>query len=226
MVFGSFGNVLIARVPKGESIIRPSSHCPKCKTAIKPYHNIPVLSWLFLKGSCAYCGEKISAQYPIVELFSGIIFAAIYLKMGVSVFTLFAALSFFLLLTLSAMDIEHKAVPDSINLPALILALFSTPYLLGNIQNAIFMAGAMALLRFFVSWIFKKEAMGEADIIVAATMGALLGIENTLVAVFLGSLISLPFAIYAKFRDTAPEIPFIPFLAFGAFIVFVFGSPF
>jgi len=226
MIFGSFGNVLISRIPKGESIVKPSSRCPNCKTSIKPYHNIPILSWLFLRGSCAYCGEKISYQYPLIELLSGLIFAAVYVKTGITIFALFMAFSFFLLLVLSTIDIEYKAVPDSINLPALIFALFSSAYLFENIQNAIFIAGAMALLRFFVSWIFKKEAMGEADIIVGATMGALLGVENTLFAIFAASLISLPFALYAKFKDKEPEIPFIPFLASGAFMVFVFGGLF
>lgn len=224
MVFGSFGNVLIARVPKGESIITPSSRCPKCQTPIKFYHNIPVFSWLFLGGKCAYCGEKISMQYPLIELMSGAIFAFVYLKMGVSIFAFFTALSFFLLLVLLVIDIEYKMVPDSINLPALIFALFSTPYFLESIEDAIFLAGAMALLRFFVSWIFKKEAMGEADVIVAATMGALLGVEGSLVAIFVASVVSLPFALYAKFKDSAPEIPFIPFLAIGTFLVFILGS--
>lgn len=224
MVFGSFGNVLIARVPKGESVVTPSSKCPKCQTPIKFYHNIPIFSWIFLGGKCAYCGEKISIQYPLIELVSGAIFAIVYLKMGVSVFAFFTALSFFLLLILLVIDIEYKMVPDSINLPALIFALFSTPYFLNSIEDAIFLAGAMALLRFFVSWIFKKEAMGEADVIVAATMGALLGIEGSLVAIFVAGVVSLPFAIYAKFKDSTPEIPFIPFLAGGTFLVFILGS--
>lgn len=226
MVFGSFGNVLIARVPRGESIVKPGSRCPSCKTPIKPYHNIPILSWLMLRGKCAACGETIAPRYPLVEAAGGLIFAAVYLKAGMTLFAFLAALAFLLLMVLAVIDLEHKAVPDSINLPALLLALGSTPFFLANLEAAVFMAGALALLRFFVSWIFQKEAMGEADIIVAATMGALLGIGQTLLAVFLASLISLPFALAARIKGRDPEIPFIPFLALGAFLTYCLGGYF
>lgn len=224
MVFGSFGNVLIARVPKGESIITPGSRCPKCDTAIKPYHNIPVFSWLWLRGRCASCGEAISPVYPLVELGTGIIFLSVYLKVGVSVFALDAALAFFLLFVLSMIDLEYKAVPDHINLPAFFVALLATPFFLHNLENALLIAGGMAMLRFSVSWILRKEAMGEADIIVGGTMGALLGMEQTLLAVFVASLISMPFALVGRFRGSEPEIPFIPFLALGAWLVYLFGK--
>ncbi len=221
LVMGSFGNVLIARLPKGESIVRPGSHCPKCQTPIKPWHNIPVLSWLLLRGRCAACGEAISIRYPLVELASGVIFAAIWWKSGASLFSIMAAMSFFLLFILSIIDLEYTAVPDHVNLPALLFALASTPYFFLNFENALLLAGGMALLRFFVSWIFQKEAMGEGDVIVAATMGALLGVQGALVAIFVGSVISLPVALYARFKGRDPEIPFIPYLAAGALIVYL-----
>jgi len=224
MVFGSFGNVLISRVPKGESIITPGSHCPKCLTPIKVYHNIPLFSWLWLRGRCAACGEKISPIYPLVELGTGVIFLSVYWKVGISLFALDAALAFFLLFVLSMIDLEHKAVPDHINLPAFFIALLASPFFLHNLENALLIAGGMAMLRFAVSWALRKEAMGEADIIVGGTMGALLGVEQTLMAIFAASLISLPFALVGRFRGEEPEIPFIPFLALGSWLVYLFGS--
>lgn len=224
MVFGSFGNVLIARVPKGESIVKPGSRCPKCKSPVKPYHNIPVFSWLWLRGRCAACGGAISPLYPLVELGTGIIFVSVYFTAGISVFALAAALALFLLFVLSMIDLEYKAVPDHINLPAFFIALLATPFFLHNLENALLIAGGMALLRFTVSWLLGKEAMGEADIIVGGTMGALLGVEQTLLAIFTASLISLPFALIGRLRGSEPEIPFIPFLALAAWLVYLFGS--
>jgi len=223
-VFGSFGNVLIARVPKGESIVKPGSHCPVCLARIRFYHNIPILSWLFLRGRCADCGAAISIRYPMVEGVSGALFALVCLVNGVNIFALFAALTLFLLLVLAFIDLEYKAVPDSINLPALILALMSSPFFLQNLEHAVLLAGGMALLRFFVSWIFQKEAMGEADIIVGATMGALLGISGTLVALFAASLFALPVAIYGAIKGKDPEIPFIPFLVLATVLVYFLGG--
>lgn len=224
MVFGSFGNVLISRIPKGESIVSPGSRCPGCHTPIKPYHNIPLLSWLWLKGRCAACGSPISPIYPLVEVGTGIIFAAVYFKSGISVFALATALAFFLLFVLAVIDLEYKAVPDHINLPAFFLALFSSAFFWESLEHALLIAGGMAMLRFAVSWVFQKEAMGEADIIVGATMGALLGIEQTLAAIFLASLLSLPVALVGRFRGKDPELPFIPFLALAAWLVYLFGA--
>jgi leader peptidase (prepilin peptidase)/N-methyltransferase len=223
-VFGSFGNVLIARVPKGENIVKPASHCPACQTPIKPWHNIPLLSWIWLRGKCAACGAPISLRYPLVEGASGVLFVAVFWAEGLSIFALFTALSFFLLLVLAAIDLEYKAVPDHINLPALILALLSSPFFLENLEHAVLMAGGMALLRFFVSWMFSKEAMGEADIIVGATMGALLGVSGSLTAIFAASLLALPVAIYGAVKGRDPEIPFIPFLVAATMLVYFLGG--
>ncbi len=223
-IIGSFGNVLIVRIPKDESIIKPASHCPKCKTPLKAYHNIPILSWVFLRGKCASCQLPIPITYPLVELFSAILFIVIYLQMGISIFSLFTALTFFLLLVLSTIDIAYKAVPDHINLPAVITALLSSPFLFTNLESALLIAGTLAMLRFFTSWIAGKEALGEGDIIVGATMGAIIGISGSLAAIFVASLIALPFGLYDRFKNKEPEIPFIPFLALGTFIIFLIGD--
>jgi len=225
IVFGSFGNVLIARMPKDQSIISPPSHCPKCQTSLKWYHNIPLLSWLFLRGQCAFCGVPISIRYPLVELITGVIFVGVFWMEGITLYAMVKALIFFLLFVLTMMDIDEKMVPDSLNLLALSLALISTPLLLQNLHHALVIAGGFALLRFYVSYAVKKEAMGEADIMVGGTMGALLGIEGALLGIFLGSLLALPIALYARIKNLEPEIAFIPFLTSGTLIAY-FLTPF
>ncbi|MEA2111100.1 MAG: prepilin peptidase [Campylobacterota bacterium] len=228
-LIGSFLNVLIIRIPKDENVAFPASHCIKCNTPLKPWHNIPIFSWLFLKGKCAFCNEKISAQYPLVEFISALIFTAVFIKMGISLPTLGIAVAFLMLLTLSIIDFYHKMVPDSLNLLALTLAIASA-YSLGmaleHAVNALLFAGGFSLLRFYISYIIKQEAMGEADIIIAATMGALLGVKLTLVAIFFSAVLALPAMMMLRNEtDESKQVPFIPFLAMATWIVYIFDAP-
>ncbi len=227
-IIGSFLNVLIVRIPKEESIAFPASHCVHCNTPLRPWHNIPLFSWLFLRGKCAFCGGPISVQYPIIELLSGIIFIILFIKMGLSLATLGIAFVFLLLLTLSVIDFYYKMVPDSLNLAALTLAIvsvWSLPMLLNNFVNALIFAGAFSLLRFYISYAIKQEAMGEADIMIAATMGALLGIELTLAAIFLSAVLALPAMILLRNEtDESKQVPYIPFLAVATWIVYIFDT--
>lgn len=225
LVFGSFANVLIHRIPRGESVVSPPSACPACGTKLKPWHNVPLLSWLFLRGKCGFCAAPVSWTYPAVELFTGFLFIAVFLKAGVTVFALAAALSLSLLLALSVIDIRYLEVPDSLNLSALALAVVSSPAILENGTAALLFAGGFALLRFTLSFFMGREAMGEADIMVAATMGALLGVEQTFVAIFLSALLAIVPSWLAKRKDPEnPEVPYIPFLAAAALITFLSGD--
>lgn len=227
-LIGSFLNVVIIRIPRDESVAFPASHCMHCNTPLKAWHNVPVISWLLLRGKCAFCGEKISLQYPMIELFSALIFLFSAMKFGFTLQAFGIALTFDLLLALSAIDYRYKMVPDSLNLGALSVAVFSVTSFaqLGyNITNALLFAGGFSLLRFYVSYIIKKEAMGEADIMIAATMGALLGIKLGLVAIFLGAVLALPALLLTRDEsDESKELPFIPFLAMGCWIVLMFDS--
>lgn len=243
--FGSFLNVLIIRIPRDESVFLGSSHCTSCGKTLKPWHNIPVISWAILGGQCAYCSKKISIQYPLVELSSALIFLLIQQKYGISLPALSIALSFLMLLSLSVIDLKYKMVPDSLNLLAIFFAVFGACSLEGfmlNIQNAMLFAGAFTLLRFALSYMLtssaskeaKKvqtswtknyhtypfiEAMGEGDIMVAATMGALLGLKLTLFAIFLSALLALPIMIYLQNRSGEREsVPFVPFLAIATLV--------
>ena len=252
-LFGSFLNVVIYRIPRGESVVFPASHCPRCGTNLKPWHNVPILSWLFLRGRCAFCGVPISAQYPIIELISGIIAAAVYLKMGISYVGIAATAVFLTLLALSVIDFYYKMVPDSLNLLALTLAVLgaASPQMFAeNLKNALLFAGGFALLRFYVSYyLFVKlkrmspnlrqaswvkhyntipavvEAMGEGDIMIAATMGALLGVQLGLAAIFLSALLALPAMLLMRNLPGGAQVPFIPFLAMATWIVYLFDTP-
>jgi len=227
LIIGSFLNVVIYRVPIGKSIISPPSSCPKCHTLIKPYHNIPILGWILLKGKCANCKERISIRYPLIELITGIVAVLIYLKIKeIDIFFIITFATFSTLLALCIIDFDYKAVPDSLNLLALTLAFFHSTDILENFKNALLMMGAMALIRYYLSYFIKKEAMGEGDIIVGGTMGALLGIKLSLIALFVASLIAIIPSLYYRIKRKDPELPFIPFLALGSFLVWYFDNLF
>ena len=252
LLFGSFLNVVILRIPAEESVVFGASHCTSCHTPLRPWHNIPLFSWLALGGKCSFCKTKISLQYPLIELLSGAIFVVLAVKMGMSAATLFAYLSFMMLLALSVIDFRYKMVPDSLNLLAIlfaIIAALSPSQLLSNLQNALLFAGGFTLLRFTLSYYLTSsiyraglktrtswnrhfdrtpfiEAMGEGDIMVAATMGALLGVELGLVAVFLSALLALPVMLLLLGKPQEEQrVPYVPFLALATLIVFLYETP-
>jgi leader peptidase (prepilin peptidase) / N-methyltransferase len=242
LLIGSFLNVLIYRIPAGQSVSFPASHCPACHTPLKPWHNIPLFSWLFLRGKCGFCKVDISFQYPLIELLTSLIFLTIFTIQGWNLISLFTSFVFVLLLALSIIDWRYKAVPDSLNLLALLCAILVDP--LFAFKDALLFAGGFTLLRFVMSYyLFKKftaleslrkpaswrknyniyphfEAMGEADIIVAATIGALLGIHVGLFAIFLSALLTLPVALLRSDKQT----PYVPFLAIALFISYLFHA--
>jgi len=252
IIFGSFLNVVILRIPKEESVVFGASHCTSCGNALKPWHNIPLFSWLFLRGKCSYCKTNISIQYPLIELISGIIFVILANKFGISIPVFFIGLSFLMLLALSLIDFKYKMVPDSLNLLAILFAVIGAWSINGiftNLQNALLFAGGFTLLRFALSYYLTSsiyragvktktswnkhydrtpfiEAMGEGDIMVAATIGALLGVKLALVAIFLSALLALPVMLAILKRSKEEQrVPFVPFLALATFIVYIYDSP-
>jgi leader peptidase (prepilin peptidase)/N-methyltransferase len=218
-MIGSFLNVVIYRIPKGESIVFPSSKCQSCQTALKWWHNIPLLSWLILRGKCYFCKEKISAQYPMVELLTAVIFVALYFKLGFVWYLSFVAGSFAALLALVMIDFEYMAVPDNVNFAALIFALVQ-PEFINALIYALTAAGGLYLIGKLAAFIARKEAMGGADVIVAGTMGALLGFPNFFVAIFLSAILAMIPALIQRERG----VPFVPFLALATFIVYLYHT--
>jgi len=226
LCIGSFLNVVIYRVPRQKSIINPPSSCPSCGARIKPWHNIPVIGWFILKGKCANCGKQISVRYPLIEILTGLIAIIVYNKTGLNIFFVTNFGVFATLLALSMIDFDYKAVPDSLNLLALSLAFFTSTDIINNFTDALILMGGMSLIRYYVSYFIKKEAMGEGDIIVGGTMGALLGIKLALIALFIGSAIAIIPSVYNRIKNNDYELPFIPFLALGTFIVWIFNDYF
>ena len=219
IVIGSFLNVVIYRIPKGESIAYPASKCQSCQTPLKWYHNIPIFSWLFLRGKCGFCAEKISMQYPLIELTTGLIAVSLFYKLGLGWYMPVVFIVFTLLLALVMIDFKYMAVPDNLNLLALALAVVS-PNVLGSLHDALLAAGGLTLLRYYLSFFLNKEAMGEGDIIVAGTMGALLGFPLFFYALFLSAILAIVPSLMAKDR----AVPFVPFLAMATFIVYIFDT--
>jgi leader peptidase (prepilin peptidase)/N-methyltransferase len=218
-LIGSFLNVVIYRIPKDESIVFPASKCQNCHTALKWYHNIPIFAWLVLRGKCAFCADPISKQYPLVELLTGGVFVLLYMKLGFVWYFPFISLSFASLIALVMIDFEYMAVPDSVNFTALALALVQPQFLDAMMYGAI-AAGGLYLIGLLSSLIARKQAMGGADVIVAGTMGALLGFPNFFVAIFLSAVLAMIPAMIWRDRG----VPFVPFLALATFITYLYDS--
>ena len=226
IIIGSFLNVVILRVPKHQSIVFPASHCLTCNTPLKWWHNIPIISYIFLKGKCAFCGKKISIQYPLVELLSGFIVGIVYYKNGFDIFSVMLMASFLSLLVSSVVDLRYKAITYTMNVLPVTFAIFSSSNILENFTNALLLAGGAVFIRDYVSAFINKEAMGEGDILVFATMGAILGIKLSFIAIFLGAIFAIFPSIYNRIAKKDLELPFIPFLSLGLFIVWIFENQF
>jgi len=232
LAWGSFLNVCIYRIPLKKSLISSRSHCPYCKHKIAWYDNVPLLSYLILKGKCRHCKHKISIQYPVVELLSVLLIFLAYLKFDLSwqFFSAFALIS--ILIVVSFIDLNHRIIPDIISLPGMVLGLlfayFNPQASLG--ASAIgFLSGGLSfyLLAYVGEAVFKKESMGGGDIKLAALLGTFLGWKNLIVVIllasFLGALIGgLRLTLSKSKKDKT--IPFGPFLAIGSIIALFWGE--
>jgi leader peptidase (prepilin peptidase) / N-methyltransferase len=226
---GSFLNVAILRLPKDQSLVSPPSACPHCHHPIAWYDNIPVLSWLLLRGRCRHCREPISAQYPVIEAAVGVIWVGALVRYGPSIQALTGAFFGTILLGIAITDARHYLIPDEYTLGGLVLALglSLTGGVTGFLHAVLGAAVGFALL-FVVArigqWAFKEEAMGGGDIKMMAMVGAFLGgWQGVLLTVFLGallgSIIFVPLTLKKK-----RLVPFGVFLAVGAAVTFVFGD--
>ena len=176
-----------------------------------------------MRGKCAFCKCKISPIYPIIEILNAVIFAAIFIKVGDFYSALILSIIFSLLLSLSIIDLKYKAVPDQLSLLALALSIIYSYEILDNFKYALLFMGGFSALRFYVSYFIKQEAMGEADIIIAGIIGALLQVKLGVFAIFLSSFIALPiFVVVGK----KYELPYIPFLAIALFVTWYFDEYF
>ncbi len=241
----SFLNVVIWRVPRGESIVSPPSHCPKCNAAIPWYLNIPILSWLVLRGKCAACKNPISPRYPLVELLGGLLFVAAYARFGVA--APFAWIWLALMLVGSFIDFDHKLLPDFVTVGGMIygvvlsfgaalsrhlgydfpLAPFEVSPLL-SLSGLAFGFGLLWLIRFLGSKAFKREAMGMGDVFLMGAVGALFGplavVMVLMLSSILGSLVGVGLILAAKARlGKFVEIPYGPYICLGCLAWMFYG---
>jgi len=233
LIVGSFLNVCIYRLPTGGSVTRPArSACPRCGAAIAAYDNIPVLSYLWLRGRCRHCREPISVQYPVVELASGLFALLTAIKFGggmtAAVYYIFIAA----LLTISVIDLQHRIIPDIISLPGIplaVLAALAIPAMSLKASLIGLLAGGGSLLA--VAWLYRlltgKIGMGGGDIKLMAMIGALLGPPGVIFTIFvasaLGSVIGVALMLYTR-SNLKLAVPFGPFLSVGA-VAYVFFGP-
>lgn len=231
LFIGSFLNVCIYRIPANSSIVSPASNCPRCKTPIRFYDNIPILSYIWLLGKCRSCAARISVRYPLVELLTGILAALCVLKFG---FTLVAFIYFAFvsaLLVITFIDIDHRIIPDVISLPG-IPVFFAAAFLLPAITpvESIFgiLAGGGSLL--LVAWAYfmltGKEGMGGGDIKLLAMIGAVVGWQGVVLTIFAASITGTIVGgtlMLLSGKNLKLAIPFGPFLALGAVISVFYG---
>jgi len=210
----------------------PLSRCPNCNTSIKPHQNIPVISYLFLKGKCAQCRTPISLRYPVIEAFTGIASAIVAWHFGYTPQTVFALTLTWSLIALSFIDIDHQLLPDSITLPALWLGLFLSLFaLFADTRSSIMGAIAGYLALWTVYQLFKlatgKEGMGYGDFKLLALFGAWLGWQSLPVIILLsslvGSVIGIAMVVFVKHDHRIP-IPFGPYLAMAGWIALLWGN--
>lgn len=227
LVIGSFLNVCIYRIPQGISIITPPSHCTQCDKRLGIIDLVPVLSYLFLHGKCRYCKTKISARYPLVELFCGGGFLILYLKFGLTIQYLAMIFLFSGLVMGSMIDYDHQIIPDAVNLALLIggiplLVLQSAEILLNGLLGALVGFG----LLFLIAVIFKG-GMGGGDVKLAGILGLYLGWPNILVALLLsfviGSIVGLA-GVLIKKKTLKTALPFGPFLSIATLVVILWGQ--
>jgi len=223
LIIGSFLNVCIYRIPRGISITKPLSFCPACKKSIRFYDNIPIISYILLKGKCRYCGNPISIQYPLVELLTGIFSLVLFYKYGLRLEYAFYLIFVSSLIIISGIDIQYQIIPNLITIPGMLFGLLIAFFLGKGLFNAIsgLVLGGGSLL--LVSWIYSlvtgKEGMGGGDIKLLGMIGAWLGPRSifpvVMLASFSGVIISI-IVFIAKNKGKETAIPFGPFLSLGA----------
>ena len=253
LCIGSFLNVVILRFPKmlerewhqqaaelrGEpaavlprfNLVSPRSHCPSCGHAIRATENIPVLSWLFLRGRCSACGTPISARYPVIELLTGLLSAAVVWRFGVSASAGGALLLTFFLIVLAGIDLDTQLLPDDITLPLLWMGLmFNLAGVFVPIESAVIGAAAGYLSLWSIYWLFRlatgKEGMGYGDFKLLAALGAWFGWQAlpaiVILASAVGAAVGIGLIVFRNHKREAP-IPFGPYLAGAGLLALHFG---
>ena len=229
IIFGSFFNVVGLRVPKKESIVSPPSHCTKCNRRLRPLDLIPIFSYLVLRGKCRGCGQKISPVYPLIELVTGVLFAFSFIRLGFSFELIIALLFVSLLVIITVSDIAYMIIPDKVLLPFAIAFLILRWLIPTSPWWDSLLGAAVGFSILYLIAVVSKGGMGGGDIKLFFVIGLVLGTVNTLLTLFLASLIGSVVGIYVlkktgKGRKT--PVAFGPSIAAAAVISYFFGADF
>lgn len=254
LIIGSFLNVCIVRIPERKSIVLPASACPKCGAKIRPYDNIPVVSWLLLGGKCRDCKAKISPMYPLVELMTAALFWGCYWAFGLTIDALKWAAFSAIVIVLVFTDLRERILPDVVNYTGFALGLafslamkptdgtaewlashifdFPPPAPVLSLADALLGAALGSGLLWVASELYfrlrKREGMGLGDVKMMLMVGAFLGIKRTLLTIFagsvLGSVLGLAFIVLRR-KESTYELPFGTFLGMAALLVAFWGTP-
>lgn len=236
-VIGSFLNVCIHRMPLNQSIVFPSSHCPKCNKSLRWYHNIPVISYIILSGRCAFCREKISARYPAVELLTATLLTVLFTAFGPGtkfiIYSVFASA----LVVATFIDIAINEIPDEISVGGLVLglaasalfpSLFNTDSRLAgfaaSLSGAAVGGGLIFAMGAIGKIVFKKEAMGFGDVKLMAMIGSVVGWKLALFTFFLAPLFGASVGLVLKIKDGRETIAYGPYLSLASVIAVLYGD--
>jgi leader peptidase (prepilin peptidase)/N-methyltransferase len=226
LLIGSFLNVVAYRLPRGQSIVKPRSRCTSCGEEVRAYDNVPLLSWLFLRGRCRHCGDSISARYPAVELLTALTFAAVVLVRGADLGLLLDLPFAAMLIAVASIDLEHRIVPNRILLPLAVWGVASGAVVDLHALPEHLIAAAVAFTALLVAALAYPGGMGMGDVKLAGVMGLYLGVSVApalLTAFLLGSLVGV--AIMARHGAAGRKkgVPFAPFMAVGGLVGLLAG---
>lgn len=233
-IIGSFLNVIIYRLPRDMSVVFPSSHCTKCGHKLRWYENIPIISYILLKGKCNKCKTSISLRYPIVEILTGLFASFAYLKWGISTDFAFNFVFLVLVIVISFIDLDFKIIPDELNLigflSGLIYSIIRTDF---SIIDALLGSFVGAGFLFTIAYLYLKfrgiEGLGMGDVKLLAFFGSYLGWFGSLFVIFVGSVLGVIFGLtlaylYRTKDKTKFEIPFGPYLSIAGILYLFFGE--
>ena len=236
-IWGSFSNVCIYRLPNDQSVIKGRSFCPSCKNQIKWYDNIPFLSFIFLKGKCRNCSNKISSQYFLVEFISAISFVIIYHLYGISVTTLLLIILSIFFIIIFFIDLKHFIIPNELTFPLMFIGFVKSfepnlnqtifPNYINSLIGGVFGYLIIWLIIFFYKKVRNKEGMGLGDAKLMAVVGFWFGWVSIPFTIFISSFVALFFTVPSllkKTRDMATQIPFGPYIIIGCIIYVSFAN--
>jgi leader peptidase (prepilin peptidase)/N-methyltransferase len=232
LIVGSFLNVVIYRLPRGQSLVSPPSRCPRCGKPLSWFDNIPVFSWLFLRGRCRQCGEPISIQYPIIEMVTAAAAVTVVLMTPVSVLLVSRLVLTAILITLFVIDLELKILPNRITLPGIVVgfafSFFAPPGPIDSALGILLGAGILYGIAAAYYLVRREEGMGMGDVKMLAMVGAFLGWREVVVTLVLSSFAgAILGAALMSFKEEGLKyaLPFGSFLAIAAFAAMLFSDP-